>query len=93
MNRRGFIGSILALGAAPAIVRADSLMRIIPRETSLPYGTSVPITEASFPPILWPGVKEFWGKPYDDKATKLAFSMLETRQRIAFDAMRRNWPE
>jgi hypothetical protein len=33
MNRRGFIGSILALGAAPAIVRADSLMRIVPRET------------------------------------------------------------
>ena len=32
MNRRGFLGSILALGAAPAIVRADSLMRIVPRE-------------------------------------------------------------
>lgn len=30
MNRRGFLGSILALGAAPAIVRADSLMRIVP---------------------------------------------------------------
>lgn len=28
-TRRGFLGSILALGAAPAIVRADSLMRII----------------------------------------------------------------
>lgn len=28
LTRRGFIGSILALGAAPAIVRADSLMRI-----------------------------------------------------------------
>jgi len=32
MNRRGFLGSILALAAAPAIVRADSLMRIVPRE-------------------------------------------------------------
>lgn len=32
MNRRGFLGYILALGAAPAIVRADSLMRIIPKE-------------------------------------------------------------
>ena len=31
MNRRGFLGGILALGAAPAIVRADSLMRIVPR--------------------------------------------------------------
>jgi len=29
MNRRTFMGSILALGAAPAIVRADILMRIV----------------------------------------------------------------
>jgi hypothetical protein len=28
MNRRGFLGSILALGAAPAIVRAESLMSL-----------------------------------------------------------------
>lgn len=35
MDRRGFLGSILALGAAPAIVRADSLMRIIPREAAV----------------------------------------------------------
>jgi hypothetical protein len=32
MNRRGFLGACLALGAAPAIVRADSLMRIVPRD-------------------------------------------------------------
>jgi hypothetical protein len=28
MNRRGFLGSILALGAAPAIVRAENVMRL-----------------------------------------------------------------
>lgn len=33
MNRRGFLGSILAACAAPAIVRADSLMRIVPLDT------------------------------------------------------------
>lgn len=33
--RRTFLGSILALGAAPAIVRADALMRVVPRETTL----------------------------------------------------------
>ena len=33
MNRRSFIASILAAGAAPAIVRADSLMRIVSRDT------------------------------------------------------------
>jgi len=34
MNRRGFLGSILALGAAPAIVRADALMRVVPVEAT-----------------------------------------------------------
>lgn len=33
MNRRSFLGSILAAAVAPAIVRADSLMRIVPRDT------------------------------------------------------------
>lgn len=41
MNRRGFLGSILALGAAPAIVRADSLMRIVPRETTVLWGKGI----------------------------------------------------
>lgn len=37
MNRRGFIGSILALGAAPTILRAASLMPVwIPREAIRP---------------------------------------------------------
>ena len=35
MNRRGFLGSCLALAAAPAIVRADSLMRIVPRDAGV----------------------------------------------------------
>lgn len=35
ITRRGFLGSILALGVAPAIVRADSLMRIVPRDTTI----------------------------------------------------------
>lgn len=35
VNRRGFLGSILAACVAPAIVRADSLMRIVPIGLSL----------------------------------------------------------
>lgn len=31
MNRRSFLGTILAAAVAPAIVRADALMRIVPR--------------------------------------------------------------
>jgi hypothetical protein len=41
VNRRGFIGSILALGAAPAIVRAESLMRLyVPKRYA-------------FNPVIW----------------------------------------
>lgn len=40
LTRRGFLGSMLALGAAPAIVRADSLMRIVPLR---PNGIYLPI--------------------------------------------------
>ena len=35
MNRRLFLASCLALGAAPAIVRASSLMRMVPTESGL----------------------------------------------------------
>ena len=40
MNRRSFLGAILAAGAAPAIVRADSLMRVVVRPDSglITYG-------------------------------------------------------
>lgn len=35
MNRRSFLGTILALGVAPAIVRVDSLMRVVPVDTTI----------------------------------------------------------
>lgn len=34
MNRRGFLGAILAAGVAPAIVRSGSLMRVFARAES-----------------------------------------------------------
>lgn len=40
MNRRHFLAGILAAGAAPAIVRADSLMRLVVR----PQELVVPVT-------------------------------------------------
>lgn len=36
MNRRGFLGSILAAAAAPAIVRASSLMPIVAPKIIVP---------------------------------------------------------
>lgn len=41
MNRRGFLGAILAAGAAPAIVKAASLMPVFTRSAS---GLFVPPT-------------------------------------------------
>ncbi len=38
MNRRWFLGTMLALGAAPAIVRAESLMKIVVPKLILPNG-------------------------------------------------------
>lgn len=46
MNRRSFLSGILAACAAPAIVRADSLMRIVPRDTSILLGDYDVIVEA-----------------------------------------------
>ena len=51
MNRRGFISTILALGAAPAIVRADSLMRLGPAQTELllPFSQEIIINQMRGP--------------------------------------------
>lgn len=50
-SRRSFLASILALGAAPAIVRADALMRVVPRETTLLLADDVRFS--SVPWINW----------------------------------------
>lgn len=46
MNRRGFLAGILAACAAPAIVRADSLMRIVPMDAPILLGDYDVIVEA-----------------------------------------------
>lgn len=55
MDRRGFLGAILAAAAAPAIVRADSLMRVIPREQLVLHkAAQIGITEAAWDITLHP---------------------------------------
>lgn len=48
MNRRGFLASMFAACAAPAIVRADSLMRVVPLQTGTVsiFGRQVPLQYA-----------------------------------------------
>lgn len=54
MNRRGFLQGILIAAAAPAIVRADSLMRMVPTETVVLAGESAEFS-------LWYGaIREIW---------------------------------
>ena len=65
MNRRGFLGSILELGAAPAIVRADSLMRIVPR------GALV------LPPIVSGMVRRVWAYDIDTDRFLFQWSISE----------------
>jgi hypothetical protein len=45
MDRRGFLGAILAAAAAPAIVRASSLMKLAPGLEIAESGLVVPVTE------------------------------------------------
>ncbi len=56
MNRRGFLGSILSLGVAPAIVRADTLMRVVPRDTIISLD---PALKPSIG-VYWPGIQAWY---------------------------------
>lgn len=78
-SRRSFLSSILSLGVAPAIVRADSLMRVIPLDTYLLTESNLEdiIIEISkirddmglklevpLTKLLWPGVNVWAGTDY-----------------------------
>ncbi len=65
-SRRTFLASILALGAAPAIVRADALMRVVPRETAL------------FNAADWIN----WDYAADDSLTRIALCTSDGRVRV-----------
>lgn len=70
ITRRGFLKGMLLAGVAPAIVRADSLMRLIPTETEVLKFTVTEeiglIAPGNFNALLWPGVQAWWSKSYCD---------------------------
>ena len=47
MNRRGFLGALLAASSAPAIARASSLMKLSPIFSETESGIIVPINPLS----------------------------------------------
>lgn len=62
MNRRSFMGSILALGSAPAIARAESLMKVV--GVWIPHDNYWSICRYSFGEPLYPTV--IWQSEYFD---------------------------
>jgi hypothetical protein len=67
MNRRSFLGSILALGAAPAIVRADALMRVVPRSAPIIVGCDFgAFTSEALYLLDKGGTLHFWPVPIRD---------------------------
>lgn len=69
MDRRGFLGSILAAAVAPAIVRADSLMRMVPTETV----------------VLAPPVAPIRAYTIEEMELRIAAAMAALRDRIEAD--------
>ena|SRR6185369_3233199 len=100
MDRRGFLGSILAACAAPAIVRADSLMRVVSRDTGI-LTVKMGATSAKYPE--WevdylPGFTgTFDGKNYingrfyswsSESISQLAERMREIKENMEFALLR-----
>lgn len=84
LTRRSFMQSILALSAAPAIVRADSLMRVVP--IALPVQTSGFIAPAG--PMCQVTLEEFAGfVPKFIDVTQL----LDTAPQYAYGLMDRHY--
>jgi hypothetical protein len=80
MDRRGFLKTILAAGVAPVFIKSDSLMKLIApsqaiisqkQEIIIPEFTMYsgnPIVDSNFAKLLWPGVKEYWARVYDERS-------------------------
>lgn len=71
MNRRGFLGAILTLGAAPAIAKVENLMRIVVPKTEIITPDKEIIVE-EYPILFGDGIRDdtaalqalFSGKPF-----------------------------
>ena len=93
MNRRGFLQSILALSAAPAIVRADALMRVIQWDTeiltvggtgiysvSLIAKETLPLLENNL--VLANSIRKNYGQEFNDKT--MVFRRFRSYDTIKF---------
>lgn len=96
MDRRGFLSGMIALGMTPAIVRADSLVRIIPKETTI-VDTIIAddlteleiLKDSQAARMLWPGVKAWFDLAYKDDFTAIALgrAIRHTKEKTAIEVL------
>lgn len=59
ISRRGFLGMVLALGVAPAIVRAESLMPLWVRRSEMPDSVSTYAGGITWIDTVYPTTEEW----------------------------------
>jgi hypothetical protein len=73
-SRRSFLQQMLVCAAAPAVVRASTLMRIkpilLPGEDFIigdgPGEARLLIHQGNYSKALWPGIKVWWDQAYSE---------------------------
>lgn len=65
MNRRGFLGALLAAAAAPAIVRADALMRIRPVDEMIFIRPSSNALDLTYREEVRAALAKWWAEEID----------------------------
>ena len=90
MNRRGFIGSIIAASAAPAIVRAESLMKIVAPSIWLPNPAGKVLVGASsvYVDDVAGSVLDQWS-PFTQAEMKALDDMIESLQDLQWSIKER----
>ncbi len=103
LSRRSFLRGMLAAGAAPAIIKASSLMPVRSSVIALPSGAGA-ILHGNFGKALWPGLEEWYGRHYAQYGSGIGFSpevldaqsnlnrlirnMIDTKEEVAAKAFK-----
>ena len=88
-SRRGFLSSILAIAAAPAVVKASSLMKLVPTESGiLTYDLNPDSLEQMMIEIRESGTIRPTQLIVPAYMANLALSMLQTKENVCAEILR-----